>query len=134
MASTLRIYRHSDLIRLTENGDVDLERSREIVRELAVAASFHKDCDILVDLRDCVDHETIGDHLEWALELAKHKSLFTGKMAIIVRNDLQNLSGARQLLACLRITDYPFRLEIFTSFEDVINWLSDITDPDGTPI
>jgi len=134
MASNLRIYRHSDLICLTGSGGIDLERSKEMVRELAVAASFHRDCDILVDLRLCIVQETIGDHLELALELANYQSIFTGKVAIMVPNDLENLSGARQLLACLSITDRPFRFEVFTSFEDAINWLSEITELDGTPI
>ncbi len=49
-------------------------------------------------------------------------------------NDLWSLFGARLLVACLRVVDYPFRFEIFTSFEDAIDWLSDITNLDGTPI
>ena len=41
MLSGIKIYKVKDFIRKTETGNIDLERSKKIVRELAVAAGSH---------------------------------------------------------------------------------------------
>ena len=128
MSTTLKVYRLKDFIRITANKAIDLERSKEIVQKLAAAASFHKDHNILVDLRGSAGEHTIGDHMELALELARYKSVFTGKIAFIVLNDPDRLFSARQFMACVDAVDHQFTYKIVTSFEDAIDWSSDTID------
>ncbi len=125
MPSSVAIYRLKDFVRITEKGDIDLERSKQIVHELAAAASFHQAHSILVDLRGSTERHTIGDHMELALDLARYRSVFTGRMAFIFPNDPDRLSLARGFLACLDMVGYRFQVEIFTSFENAIDWLAD---------
>jgi hypothetical protein len=128
MSTTLKVYRLKDFIRVSANGAIDLGRSKEIVYKPAIPASFHKDHNILVDLRGSAEQHTIGDYMELALELARYKSAFTGKVAFIVPTDPDRLFSAKQLIACMDAVDYQFQCEIFTSFEDAIDWSSDTID------
>ena len=61
----MKIYRMKDFLRLTETGEIDVDRSKEIVRQLAVAAAFHADHNILLDLRETtIKEENMSDVLE----------------------------------------------------------------------
>ena len=125
-SARVKIYKMTDLIRLTEAGEIDVDRSKEIVRQLAVAAAFHGDHNILVDLRDTtLKEESIRNVLEVALEIARYKSAFKGKLANLLPDDEKRLSTAKQLKALMDLEGFQY--EIFTSFEDAVEWLSDIT-------
>jgi len=52
MLSGLKIYKVKDFLRKTETGNIDLKRSKQIVRELAMAAGLHTNHNILIDLRE----------------------------------------------------------------------------------
>ncbi|HEY3276144.1 MAG TPA: hypothetical protein VGJ94_05955 [Syntrophorhabdaceae bacterium] len=128
MSDTVKIYKVKDFIRKTEAGNIDFDRSLKIIHELAAAASFHENHNILIDMRETtIDNEdSIGTMLQLAVEMAKYKLLFKGKIANVVPDDEKQLSLANQFKACLDIKG--FRYEIFTRFEDAIDWLSEITD------
>jgi len=121
----VKTYRIKDFLRLTEKGKIDIGRSKEIVHQLAAAASFHEDHNILLDLRETtVKEENMGDLLEVALEIARYKSAFKGKLANLLPGDEKRLFIARRLKAL--IATEGFQYEIFTSFEEAMEWLSDI--------
>ncbi len=125
-SARVKIYKMKDFLRLTETGRIDVNRSKEIVRQLAVAAAFHVDHNILLDLRETVvKEESMWDILEVALEIARYRSAFKGKLANLLPADEKRLSTARQLKALMDIKEFQY--EIFTSFEEAVEWLSDIT-------
>ena len=125
-SARVKIYKMTDFIRLTETGEIDIDRSKEIIRQLAVAASFHEDHNILVDLRDTnLKEESIRNVLEVALEIARYKSVFKGKLANLLPDEEKRLLAAKQLKVLLDLEGFQY--EIFTSFEDAVEWLSDIT-------
>jgi hypothetical protein len=122
----VKIYKIKDFLRLTETGKIDVGRSKEIVRQLAATAAFHVDHNILLDLRETtINEENMSDVLEVALEIARYKSAFKGKLANLLPGDEKRLFLARQLKAL--IATEGFQYEIFTSFEEAVEWLSDIT-------
>ncbi len=121
----LKTYKIKDFIRLTEAGEIDIDRSKQIVRQLAVAAAFHADHDILLDMRDTSIREaSLGRVLEVALEFGRYKSAFRGKIANLLPSDNARLRTAKQLKILMESRE--FRYEIFTSFEDAVEWLSTI--------
>ena len=125
-SARVKIYKMTDWIRLTEAGEIDIDRSKEIIRQLAVAASFHGDHNILVDLRDTtLKEESMKNVLELALEIARYKSVFKGKLANLLPDDEKRLLTAKQLKVLMDLEGFQY--EIFTSFEDAVEWLSDIT-------
>ncbi len=128
MTSEVKIYKIKDFIRKTPTGEIDLEQSIQIIHELAVAASFHADHNILIDMRKTTvaEQNTFSAVLRLALEMAKYKSVFRGKIATVVPSDEKRLSIAKQFKASLDM--HGFTYEVFTSFEDAIDWLSDITN------
>lgn len=125
-SARVKIYKMKDFLRLTERGEIDVDRSKEIIRRLAVTSAFHVDHNILLDLRETTVKEgSMRDVLEVALEIGRYKSAFKGKLANLLPADEQRLSMARQLKALMDIEGFQY--EIFTSFEEAMEWLSDIT-------
>ena len=125
-SARVKIYKMKDFFRLTETGRIDVNRSKELVRQLAVAAAFHVDHNILLDLREtAITEESMWDILEVALEIARYRAAFKGKLANLLPADEKRLATARQLKALMDIKGFQY--EIFTSFEEAVEWLSDIT-------
>ena len=86
MLSGIKVYKVKDFIRKTETGNIDLERSKKIVRELAKAAGSHANHNILVDLRETTvsTAASIEDIMKVALEFGSYVSSFKNKIANIV--------------------------------------------------
>jgi len=129
MLSGIKVYKVKDFIRKTETGNIDLERSKQIVRELAVAAGSHKDNNILIDLRETtVSAATIEDIMKIALEFGSYISSFKNKIANIIPDDSERLIIANRFKACMDIQGFEY--EIFTDYEGAIEWLSQTEDID----
>ena len=128
MASEIKVYNVRDFIRQNEKGDVDLYRSMQIVRELAMASSFHPNHNILLDMRDTtiVGDVDMGLEFQVALEVVRCKSALKGKIANVVPDDEKRLSLARTFKAAIDLQGFNY--EIFTDFEAAMNWLSEVRD------
>ena len=131
MSSDIKVYKVNDFIRLNESGEIDFDRSIKIIHNLAGAAAFFAGHNILVDLRETtlVGESDMGSILALALEMARYGSVFKGKIANVVPGDEKRLIIARQLKASMHLQGFNY--EIFTNFEDAMNWLSDITKLGG---
>jgi len=102
--SGIKIYNVNDFIRKTETGNIDLKRSKKIVRELAVAAGSHTDHNILIDLRETsVSAASIEDIMKIALEFGTYISSFKNKIANIIPDDQKRMIIANRLKACMDI-------------------------------
>ncbi|MGD8250972.1 MAG: STAS/SEC14 domain-containing protein [Desulfobacterales bacterium] len=125
MTPNIKIYHIGELIRKTESGEIDFQRSIQIVRELAMAAAFHEDSNILVDLRNTrLAYDNMSDTMNVALEIAAYKNLFKNKIATVIPNEPERIAHAEKFEAALIIRDFNYRF--FTDFEDAIEWLSDV--------
>ena len=131
MASDIKIYKVKDFVRLNESGEIDFDRSMQIIRDLAVAASFYEGHNILVDLRETTIHGqgNMGDILRLALEMARYGDVFKGKIANVVPAEEKRLSIAKQFEASMNLQGFTYK--VFTNFEDAIDWLSDVTEVKG---
>jgi len=132
MLSGIKAYKVKDFIRKTETGNIDLKRSKQIVRELAGAAGSHTDHNILIDLRETtVSVSNIVDILEVAREFGSSVSSFKNKIANIVPDDHERMVIAHRFKACMDLQGFEW--EIFTDYESAIEWLSEKEDIDQTP-
>jgi len=121
--SGIKIYKVKDFIRKTESGNIDFERSKKIVRELANTANSHTDHNILIDLRETtVSVPSIEDKMKIALEFGTYISSFKNKIANIIPDDQKRLIIANRFKACMDIQGFEY--EIFTDYESAIEWLS----------
>ncbi len=126
MLEGYKIYRIENFIRKTEQGQLDVEKSKDFVRELALASEFHKDHNILIDLRETAPLESFSDVLTVAIEFAKYKDMFTNKIAVIIPNTPDRIKRAEFFKAGLG--EGKFKIEHFTIYEKAIEWLSTIKD------
>jgi len=133
MHSEVKIYKLKDLIRANKEGEIDLDRSKRIIHELAATAAFHEDHNILVDFRDAiVTTNSMSDLLDLCIEMARFKAVFKNKMATVISNEEEQITSARRFKECLKIKGFQF--EFFTDFEKAIEWLSDTTRLDTSGI
>ena len=133
MLSGIKVYKVKDFIRKTETGNIDRKRSKQIVRELAMAAGSHTDNNILIDLRETtVSAESIEDIMKIALEFGSYVSSFKNKIANIIPDDEKRMMIANRFKACMDIQGFEY--EIFTDYESAIEWLSKTEDIDQTTI
>ena len=134
MLSGIKIYKVNDFIRKTETGNIDLERSKKIVRELAMAAGLHANHNILVDLRETTVSAaaSIEDTMKVALEFGTYISSFKNKIANIIPDDPKRMIIANRFKACMDIQGFEY--ELFTDYESAIEWLSTTKDISQTTI
>ena len=72
MSSEIKTYKIEDLIRKAESGDIDYDKSIQIIRELSAASAFHPDHNILVDLRETtLSVSGMDEVMRIAMELAR---------------------------------------------------------------
>ena len=130
MLSGIKVYKVKDFIRKTQTGNIDLNRSKQIVRELADAAGSRTDHNILVDLRETTVSAaaSIEDIMKVAFEFGSYVSPFKNKIANIVPDDPERLIIANRFKACMDIQGFEY--EIFTDYESAIEWLSQTEDVD----
>jgi hypothetical protein len=130
MVSGIKIYKITDFIRKTETGKIDLRRSKQIIEELVAVAGNHADHNILIDLRETtIAITTLEDIITVALEFGSFSSAFKNKIANVIPDDKERLSIAHQVKSCMDIQGFEY--QIFTDYEDAIEWLSDIEEQDA---
>ena len=127
MSSGIKVYKINDFIRKTESGDIDFDKSVQIVRELSAAAAFYTDHNILIDLRETtLSFAGMDKVMKIAMEFVQLMSSFKNKIANVVPSDAERVLMAEKLEACMKIKKFPYRF--FTDFEDAIEWLSEKKD------
>ena len=124
MSSAVKVYKIKDFIRKNESGEIDFDKSIQMVRELSLAVAFHADHNILIDLRKTtVSFAGTEEVMKVAMEFVKCMPSFKNKMANVIPSDANRAFLAKQFEICMNIKKYQYRL--FTEFEHAIEWLSD---------
>ena len=128
MPTDIKVYKIKDFVRFNESGEIDFDRSMQMIHDFAVTASLYAGHNILADLRETtlVGESNISLIMQLALEMARYASAFKGKIANVVPNEEKRLAIAKTFEASMQLQG--FDLKVFTSFEDAIEWLSEVTD------
>ena len=124
MPEGYKTYKSNDFIKKTAEGQLDLHRSLDLVKELVTASGFHKDHDLLIDLRETEPLGSFGDTLTVAAEFAKFQDAFPNKIAVIIPDNPERIERAEFFNASLG--EVKFHIDYFTDFEAAIVWLSKI--------
>ncbi len=124
MTVSYNIYKIKDFIRRTEKGEISIQKSLNTVAELAIASEFHKDVNILVDLRETETTLDFGDLLKVALEFAYYKNYFRNKIAAVIPKDPERIRRGKIFKTGMKAQGFLF--DYFTDFEKAIEWLSEI--------
>jgi hypothetical protein len=125
MSSKIKIYKLNDFIRKNEIGEINFDKSIQIIREVSTTAAFYPNHNILIDLRETTLSEAGMDVLmKVTMEFVQLMPSFKNKIANIVPNDAKRVSIAEKFEACMIIKKFQYRF--FTNFEDAIEWLSEV--------
>lgn len=119
MPSDIRIIHAHEFMKATPNGEFDLEETKKVLAEIALASAPSNDYDILVDTRGAHSELTVSDLLNLADEIHAVRKAFTRKTAILVPRE--RLDHAEFFAACVQ--ERGFRARAFTSLGDAMAWL-----------
>ena len=127
MPAEIKSYKINDFIRMKTSGTLDYDESVKLIRKLAKAAAYHEGHNILIDLRDTeVEWANLNEILNLTLEFTKLEVEFKNKLASIIPDNERRIAIAAQFKACMDIRGFDY--EVFTDFEEAIEWLSETTD------
>ena len=124
MSEGYRVYKSGDFIRKTAEGQLDLQQSLDLVKELVTASGFHRKHDLLIDLRQTEPLQNFAELLNVAVEFARYEDAFHNKIAVIIPDTPERIKRAKFFMASLG--EMKFSINYFTDFEDAIDWLSTI--------
>jgi hypothetical protein len=125
MPGEIKIYKLKDFIRYTKTGALDVARSVLIIHDLSIAAKYHKDHNILLDLRGTEAEVDMIGVMNIAAEFSKHRAVFQNKIAVLIPNTEQRREIAKRVKACMDLKGFQFNQ--FIDFEEAMEWLSEVT-------
>ena len=120
MFTDIRIIQTQDFIKATPEGQLDRENMKKLLREIASASAHLGDCQIILDTRKAQSAMSASDLWSLAAELSNLGKAFSRKTAIICPRERFDRVGFFALCAQNR----GFLVNVFTSFEDAIEWLN----------
>ncbi len=120
MPTNIRIIHAHDFIVAAPEGMLDLEKSKELLIEVASATVPLGDYGILVDTRRTQMEIPVVGLWQLAVELAKLHMAFSRKTAVLCPSE--HFDHAAFFALCAQ--NRGFKVNAFTSFEDAIEWLS----------
>jgi len=110
---------------MNESGDIDFDKSIQMVRELSATADLRTDHNILIDLRKTTASAAgMNEVMKIVMEFAQCMPSFKNKIANVVPNDANRVSLAKKFEACMNIKEFKYKF--FTEFELAIEWISDV--------
>ena len=123
MVEKYMLYKVPDFIRKNEKGEINFDKSLMKIRELMEAASYHKEHNILIDIRESETKLNFIDSLLLALEFAKYKDIFKNKIAFLVPREGERIARAEYVKKSM-VRVKGFQMEYFTDYEKAIDWFS----------
>jgi hypothetical protein len=126
MPINIRIIHGHEFIKATPQGRLDFEKTKKVLKALALASEYLADHEVILDTRKAHSVMSITDLRNLVIELSKFPNGFARKTAILCP-EVQSDGAA---LAAVCAQNRGFDVRAFTSFEDAIEWLS-VDAPDA---
>lgn len=122
MTNPVRIDNVNRIIQKTVTGELHTERSLRLVREASVAASLHKDYNILMDLRETVTGPAMLDLMAIASTCAELNFDADRKIAFLIPDAEDRVRFARLFRTCMETQGLNFKQ--FFDFDAAMRWLA----------
>jgi hypothetical protein len=117
--SDIRIIRAHEFIRATPEGNVDFDRAKKVLVEVALASGPFADYDVILDVRNVQFDMSEADLWDLAAELHELRQAFSRRTAVLVAPERSDYAGYFAILA----QKQGFDLSAFTHFADAMEWL-----------
>jgi uncharacterized protein YfkK (UPF0435 family) len=127
MPINLKIIHVHEFLKVSADGQLDLEGSKELLLEIASASSAHlADHEIIIDIRKMQSKFSTTDLWYLAAELGNLRKNFSRKTALVCLREDFDSAGFFALCAQNR----GLQVMAFTSYEEAIEWLgAEVTPP-----
>jgi hypothetical protein len=119
VATNIRVIRAHDFIRATEDGQIDFETSKKLLRDVAEVAATLVDYQILLDTRRAQGELSVTALWYLAVELSNLGQAFHRKTAVLC--PLERFDDAKFFE--LSAQNRGSRVSAFTSYEEAMEWL-----------
>ena len=119
MPTDIRIIHAHDFIKATPQGQLNREKTKQMLIEIASASAPLGDYEILLDTRKAQSGMSASDLWFLAAQLSKLRKAFSRKTAVLCPREQFDQAGFFALCAQNR----GFLVKPFTCFEDAIEWL-----------
>jgi len=120
MPTNVRIIHAHDFIKTTPEGQLNLERSKKELVEVASASAPLVDYGIILDTRKAEVAMSVTELWLLAAELTKFRKAFSRNTAVLC--PLEKFDYAEFFALCAK--NRGLQVRAFTSFEDAIEWLT----------
>jgi hypothetical protein len=119
LALKLHIIHAKDFLRMTPNGDLDFEKTREMLIDAVLSEEMSYELDVLVDFRLMTGELSTTDIWYLAEELSKHQNAFREKIAVLVNPDKFDKAKFFELCSLNR----GIEVGAFSTYEEAIDWI-----------
>ena len=120
MKAEIKFVKTKDFIKTTASGQLSLEKSKTVLKEIARLNTPDDLHDLLVDIRDTRPGLSLSDIYELVTEVGNHRQAFRKKIAILLGTQ-HDIDKARFLEMCA--SNRGYNVNAFDDFEDAVNWL-----------
>ncbi len=120
MAIDVRIIHARDFVKAAPEGKLDFEKSKNLLAEIASAASSLGDYEIILDTRKAQVEISVTGLWYLAVELSNLRKTFSRRTAVLCPSE--GFNNAEFFALCAQ--NRGLRVSAFTSFEDGIEWLT----------
>lgn len=120
MTLKLHVIHAKDFVKLTTNGQLDFDSTRDLLIEVVSVDTPASELEVLIDFRQSRADLTTTDIWYLAAELDKHRTAFKEKIAILISPE-GNFDKAKFFELCA--TNRGLDVGAFISYEEAINWL-----------
>jgi hypothetical protein len=119
MPTNIRIIHAHEFIKATPDGQLDLEKAKKLLMEIASASAPLVDYEIFLDMRRAQSGLSVSDLWDLAAELSNLGKAFLRKTAVLC--PVEQFDHASFFALCAK--NRGFQISAFTSFEGAIEWL-----------
>lgn len=119
MELNLRIVKGKDIIRVTDQGDIDFERAKRLISEICSQENLPDHYVILIDVRKTHSKLSTTNIWYFAAEFDKHRNILQKRSAILV--PLEDFDSAKFFELCA--ANRGFTVNAFIDFEEAVTWL-----------
>jgi hypothetical protein len=120
MPTKIKFIACREFLEVTPKGIININTSRQLLRDIAEAENQPVDYDLLIDFRETQWKMSTTDIFQLASELVKYGSNFRRKIAILVLPGI-NFDPASFLETGSH--NHGFKINAFNNFEESMRWL-----------
>lgn len=120
MARNIRIISARDFVSAKPDGQLNLEESEQLLREVVSVSEPLEEFDILIDTREAASALSATDLWFLADRLVRYPKTFAGKTALLCPTERFDHASFFALCAGNKGID----MQAFTSYEEAMKWLS----------